>query len=66
MAPAFLTASGLLVALLSLVTPGRAIELEEIRMHNGRNLMGRDLWKRDFSAFDFHSTETFLWGAPGE
>lgn len=56
----------LLAALLSFAALGRAVVLEDIRTHNGRNLIGRDLWKRDFSVFDLHATETFLWGAPGK
>lgn len=46
-----------------------SIVLEDIRTTNGRGLpalTARDLTKRDLSAFDLKSTETFLWGANRE
>ncbi len=44
----------------------QAIELQEIRPGNGNGGRSRGLAKRDMSAFELQSTETFLWGATGK
>ncbi|KAI9838419.1 MAG: hypothetical protein M1837_002502 [Sclerophora amabilis] len=41
----------------------RGIELEEIRPYSPRRMGARNLVQRDLSAFDLHSTQTFLWGS---
>lgn len=51
-----------LVFLLSLC---HAIELEDIRPWKSRAMGPRGLGRRDMSAFDLRSIETFLWGAKG-
>ncbi|KAF2093685.1 hypothetical protein NA57DRAFT_81188 [Rhizodiscina lignyota] len=43
-----------------------ALELQPIRQGIGHNDKHHSFDKRDFSALDLSSAETFLWGAPGQ
>ena len=49
--------------LLSIV---EALELEEIRPGYAAGRGSKRLGRRDLSAFELRSTETFLWGAQGK
>ena len=44
----------------------QALELEEIRPWSASHIASREIGKRDLSALDLKSTQTFLWGSEGK
>lgn len=44
----------------------QALELQEIRPWSASHIATREIGKRDLSALDLESTQTFLWGSEGK